>query len=197
MRRTALLLAMLLASCSQEPDNAMNAEADSNVAATAEDDIPIPGGGDQLPPDATDDEAPAPPPENDDEPAPPGNDEEPAPPGNDGTPVLPPSGRVTLAAAPPGTSAGATMTLTLANSSRRTVGYNLCTSDLQTSAGTSVKTNRVCTMELRTLQPGRRATYQYELPDSLPDGRYRFSTGVQRMPNGSRITVTSNSFRVR
>ena len=112
-------------------------------------------------------------------------------------PAPTPPGEVTLTAAPPQTSSGSTMVLSLANASAQQIGYNLCTSALQTAAGTAVQTDRVCTMELRTLTPGATATYNYELPANLPAGSYRFSTGVERMQSGDRTTVTSNTFEVR
>lgn len=110
---------------------------------------------------------------------------------------LPPAGAVTLTAAPPVTTAGSTMTLTLANASQQTIGYNLCTSALQTTSGAPVPTGVVCTMELRTLQPGRTASYNYRLPANLAQGRYHFSTNVERMPAGDRGTITSNTLDVR
>lgn len=117
----------------------------------------------------------------------------PPPPGG----PLPPIGAVTLTAALPVTTAGSTMVLTLANGSQQTIGYNLCTSSLETASGAPVPTGLVCTMELRTLQPGGTASFNYPLPANLADGRYRFSTNVERMPAGDRGTVTSNTFDVR
>lgn len=108
-----------------------------------------------------------------------------------------PSGDVTLLAAPARVSEGATVTLTLRNGSRERVGYNLCTSDLQTSAGRSVPTSRVCTMELRTLEPGGTADHRYKLPLNMPGGSYRFVTQVEWMQSGRRDGVESNSFEVR
>ena len=89
------------------------------------------------------------------------------------------------------------MTLTLRNGDRQQIGYNLCTSALETSAGRPVPSNRVCTMELRTLGPGRSATYSYKLPVNMADGSYRFLTQVEWMQSGRRSGVRSNSFEVR
>lgn len=106
-------------------------------------------------------------------------------------------GEVTLTATPPETSAGSTMVLRLANGSRQAIGYNLCTSALLDASGNAVKTDRVCTMELRTLAPAGAANYDYDLPADLPSGSYRFSTDLERMQSGDRTTVTSNTFDVR
>ena len=179
MRKTIVLLALMAGACSQQPENSGNA-AEANAEAGAGSDVPILGNEGQAPS------------------APIGNDQMPVPPGdNEAVPPPAPSGNVTLTAAPTQTSAGSAVTLTLANGSRQTVGYNLCTSALQTAAGAEVRTDRVCTLELRTLEPGRNATYRYELPGRLSDGRYRFSTGLDQMPSGGPTSVTSNTIEVR
>ncbi len=120
----------------------------------------------------------------------------PPPPGN-GTEQPEPAGEVTLSARPVRASAGATMTLTLRNGLRQPIAYNLCTSAIETRAGRPVDTGRTCTLELRTLQPGRSVDYAYKLPDGLADGRYRFLTQVERMRSGRRAGVRSNNFVVR
>ena len=107
-----------------------------------------------------------------------------------------PTGSVSLSAAPPRAAAGSTMTLTLHNGSSRTIGYNLCTSGLQTSAGAPVRSDRVCTMELRMLGPAARASDPWELPDDLAAGRYRFTTTIEWMDSKLRSNVDSNSFEV-
>ena len=114
-----------------------------------------------------------------------------------GTSAPEPSGDVTLAAAPAQTTGGSTMTLTLRNGSSQQIGYNLCTSALETSAGRSIPTSRVCTMELRTLEPGRNADYRYELPVNMAEGSYRFVTQVEWMQSSRGSGVRSNSFAVR
>lgn len=126
----------------------------------------------------------------------PGEPAAPQQPGN-GAQAPEPSGQVALLAAPARTTGGSTMTLTLTNGSSGQIGYNLCTSALQTSAGVDVPTSRVCTMELRTLEPGRSADYRYELPVNMADGSYRFLTQVEWMQSGRRSGVASNSFTVR
>lgn len=112
-------------------------------------------------------------------------------------PAPPSAGGVTLTAAPSRTSRGAIVTLSLTNGSRQLIGYNLCTSALETTAGRPVPNDRVCTMELRTLNPGGSATYAYELPASIASGNYRFSASAERMGAGTRTVVRSNRFQVR
>lgn len=107
-----------------------------------------------------------------------------------------PTDGISLAATPPAASPGSPMSLTLSNGSQQAIGYNLCTSQLQTVSGSVVRTDRVCTLELRTLEPGRTTTYSYELPTGLPAGQYRFTTDVERMQTGGRTSVTSNAFQV-
>ena len=107
------------------------------------------------------------------------------------------SDEVTLTAAPQQVKEGATVTLTLHNGSNRQLGYNLCTSSLETAARKRVPTSRVCTMELRTLEPRRTATYRYELPVNMVEGSYRLLTDVERMGTGTRTAVRSNSIEIR
>ena len=174
MRIQPLALAVLLFACADPQDNRVD-QADNGIT---DEPILVDDGGSNAALHPGQPGAPGP-----EQPAP----EQPAP---------DPSGEVTLSAAPPSAAAGATMTLTLANGLDQPIGYNLCTSGLVRN-GTSVQTDRVCTMELRTLQPGARTTYGWELPDDLPDGSYRFTTGVERMTSGSRLVVSSNGFIVR
>ena len=178
MKKPLILFAVALAACSQQAENAQNSGLDTNIAAEPTGSA-VPGEDGQQPAD------------------PPVGDVTTPPQQNETDPPAEPTGDVSLSVTPARTSAGSTVTLTLGNESRQAIGYNLCTSALQTASGSAVRTDRVCTMELRTLQPGRSASYSYELPGSLADGRYRFSTGLERMPDGGRLTVTSNSFEVR
>lgn len=107
-----------------------------------------------------------------------------------------PIGDVTLTAAPTQVRSGATVTLTLRNGSLERLSYNLCTSAILTTGGSPLQTDRVCTMELRSLEPGRSTTYPFELPPNITPGTYRFSTGFERMPSGTRANVTSNTITV-
>jgi len=107
-----------------------------------------------------------------------------------------PAASVSLTASPESARTGGTVTLRLANDSRETIGYNLCTSALLAASGEAVKTDRICTMELRTLEPGRSATYAYELPATLEPGSYRFSTRIEWMRANRGTSVTSNAIRI-
>lgn len=108
-----------------------------------------------------------------------------------------PSGGVALTTAPVQVPPGGTVILTLSNGSPERLGCNLCTSAILSASGGPVRTDRVCTMELRTLEPGRSETYPYELPANIARGTYRFSASVEQMPSGTRTTLTSNEFSVR
>ena len=170
-----IAIALLIASCSgNENDNETDS---SNLISEQAVDQPIMGANGQ--------------------PVVPGNQQSPSPaPPSNGQPSLEPSGDVQLSASPSRTTAGSTVTLTLTNSASFTVGYNLCTSAIETADGSNVPLDRVCTMELRTLQPGRSANYSFELPGNLADGRYRFSTSAEKMDGGARAVVKSNIFSV-
>jgi hypothetical protein len=179
LKSSALLAASLfLCACAEGGRTVENSE-DLNQIAAAADDVAV------TDPGSADSDALAP-----------GEPSGPQRPGN-GSETPEPSGNVTLAATPAETSAGATMSLTLRNGSRERIGYNLCTSAIVTSTGRSVDSDRVCTMELRTLNSGASANYSYELPDDLADGTYRFVTQVERMESGGRSSIRSTGFRVR
>lgn len=107
------------------------------------------------------------------------------------------SGEVALSASPGSVAAGGTVTLTLANRTPERIGYNLCTSAIETEAGDTVPSDRVCTMELRTLEPGDSATYAFELPGELAPGRYRLTTSVHRMEAGTQMPVSTEIFEVK
>ena len=91
----------------------------------------------------------------------------------------------------------ATVRLTLDNGTTSQVGYNLCSSELQriTERGwTRVDTDDVCTMELRTLNPGADATFEKQLPPDLASGEYRYVTGVESPLGGSRVVLSTPPF---
>lgn len=115
----------------------------------------------------------------------------------DGSRAAEASVEVSLSAAPVEAAEGATITLMLSNGSDERIGYNLCASELQTGDGRPVPTANVCTMELRTLEPGATADHRYKLPLNMPDGSYRFLTRVEWMHSGRRSGIPSNSFEVR
>lgn len=168
MKRFAVLaLPVLLAACTLTEGN--NAENGAALGGEDAGEAPIMGGDGGTPPGS---------PPNSGNPAPPTSED--------------PQGDVSLTASPATTEAGATVTLSLNNSSKEAIGYNLCTSTIENAAGANVRTDRVCTMELRTLQAGQKISYGYALPSSLADGRYRFVAGLETMGTGGRFTVRSN-----
>jgi hypothetical protein len=89
--------------------------------------------------------------------------------------------------------------ITLRNGSSEAAGYNLCSSTLQQRSGTEwtpVPSDRVCTMELRTLEPGAEDTFTLNLPTDLASGDYRFSTGIERLSSGDRVDLATEPFVV-
>lgn len=100
--------------------------------------------------------------------------------------------QVTLTAA----RAGQKVMLTLRNGTAAPVGYNLCSSTLQRrwESWEAVKTDEVCTMEIRTLEPGGSATFEKTLPSDPRSGEYRYVTNVGVENKG--VMVESNPFRV-
>lgn len=93
-------------------------------------------------------------------------------------------------------SQGQVLELALHNGSAKPIGYNLCASGLERrSEGgwQTVPSTRVCTMELRTLAPGRAARFSAPLGSPLP-GEYRAVTGIDGHPAGK---VSSEPFIVR
>ena len=90
-----------------------------------------------------------------------------------------------------------TVRLSLDNGTQSQIGYNLCTSALERRSGSewvSVPTDDVCTMELRTLNPGADATFEKKLPAGLPAGDYRYVTRVETPLGTSQTTVATNPF---
>ena len=87
--------------------------------------------------------------------------------------------------------------LALDNGASQPIGYNLCHSELQRRSGTDwvrVETGEVCTMELRTLNPGHDATFEKDLPASLSAGDYRYVTSVEKPLGGPSILVATAPF---
>jgi hypothetical protein len=85
--------------------------------------------------------------------------------------------------------------LRLRNDSNRTLGYNLCTSNVERRNGQSwqaVASQRICTMELRTLPPGKEARYSLTL-EQLAPGEYRVTTRVEGLPG----KLTTDPFHLR
>lgn len=100
----------------------------------------------------------------------------------------------------PGTAAaGDSVTLVLTNGSSAAVGYNLCTSALErrTDDGwEAVPSDRICTMELRTLPAGGEARYSLAVEPGLTAGDYRYRTDVERLDTGARESIASGAFRI-
>jgi len=106
---------------------------------------------------------------------------------------------VVLRAGPETIAAGGSMTLTLDNESAGTIGDNLCASGLERGSGVGwqlVPENRLCTMELRTLQPRNEISEELRLPETLASGDYRYTTTVERIETRGRDAIASNQFRV-
>lgn len=90
--------------------------------------------------------------------------------------------------------------LALENGSADRVGYNLCVSTLERRSGErweQVVPPPICTMDLRTLAPGERATFPRKIDESLPPGDYRFVTKVEWPVGGSMKTLMSNTMTIR
>jgi hypothetical protein len=119
-----------------------------------------------------------------------------APQPTDGQAATAPSGEIAFSVSPDSVAPGGTLTLTLANRTGERLGYNLCTSAIETAAGATVPSDRVCTMELRTLEPGDSGNYSFELPQELAPGSYRLTTSVQRMDAGTQSPVRTEVFEV-
>jgi hypothetical protein len=89
--------------------------------------------------------------------------------------------------------------LALDNGAPHQIGYNLCSSTLQrrsTSTWEPVGTGEICTMELRTLNPGADATFEKTLPSNLPGGQYRYITNVESPLGSQQSGVATDSFRL-
>lgn len=91
---------------------------------------------------------------------------------------------------------GTPIVLTLRNQGSEQVGYNLCTARLEQLVDGEWKalpSDRVCTMELRTLMPGSSASFPfYDLEDLAP-GTYRFRVNIH---SGSTEWLTTEAFVV-
>lgn len=112
-----------------------------------------------------------------------------------------PSGEdeVTLRVEPTTVQRGDSVVLTLHNGDVRQLGYNLCASAMERSTAgewEAVPSERMCTMELRSLEPGGDATYTIAIPRDLAAGEYRFTTGVNWMQDNAHTAVASNTIRV-
>jgi hypothetical protein len=96
--------------------------------------------------------------------------------------------------------AGSQVELVLSNDSPATIGYNLCTSTLERRSDggwVQAPSDRVCTMELRTLPAGETVRYPYDIPGSTAAGEYRFVASVELMEGGGRQSLTTGPFTIR
>jgi hypothetical protein len=96
-------------------------------------------------------------------------------------------------------ASGDSITLVLRNTSDAVVGYNLCPSTLNRKAGgewVPIPSDRVCTMELRSLDSGQEDRFTLQLPDDLEPGQYRFENTIVRFDSDERQLVQTDPFRV-
>jgi len=94
---------------------------------------------------------------------------------------------------------GGGVRLVLENASGEVLGYNLCTHALERNDGVEWKAlpvSRVCTMELRLLNPGAEAGYDAILPEELSAGEYRFRVAVNFMDTERHRDLASTAFQV-
>lgn len=110
-------------------------------------------------------------------------------------------GAATLRVEPTTVSAGDSLVLVLVNGLEEPLGYNLCTSVLEWRRGEAwepMPSDRVCTMELRILEPGQDDRFAVQMPElpQLPAGEYRALTGVEHMTSGGRTELASEPFHV-
>ncbi len=104
---------------------------------------------------------------------------------------------VSLSASPTTVAAGETITLTLSNQSAWPIGYNLCTSSLEREVATGwepVPEDRICTMELRMLDPDSTADQQIQLAADAAAGSYRYTANVE--DRGSMEPVSTRPFQI-
>ena len=102
---------------------------------------------------------------------------------------------------------GATVTMTIRNRGRDTLGYNQCSSrSVERQEGADWvphrEPERMCTMELRLLNPNETQTATTDIPATVPRGGvYRMVLTLSRQqatPSGqtSSVHATSKTFRV-
>ncbi|HEX6924846.1 MAG TPA: immunoglobulin-like domain-containing protein [Longimicrobiaceae bacterium] len=105
---------------------------------------------------------------------------------------------ITLSVEPTSAAPGDSVELVLRNNSSSDVGYNLCSSGLERrveSGWEQVPSDRLCTMELRTLPPGDEARYTLQLPADLAPGEYQAITNAGPVDGGGG-PIRSGSFQV-
>lgn len=99
-------------------------------------------------------------------------------------------------------TAGATVTMTIRNRGRDTLGYNQCSSRVverqQGSAWVGIaEPDRMCTMELRMLMPNETQNATTDIPATLTAGSYRLVITFSRQSAaGGSVRAFSPTFRV-
>jgi hypothetical protein len=94
---------------------------------------------------------------------------------------------------------GDSLVLVLENASAEPIGYNLCASGLEQRAGDAwraVREERVCTMELRMLEPGQQARFAFLPPPGLAPGEYRAVTAIERQGAAGLESLASTPFSI-
>jgi hypothetical protein len=94
---------------------------------------------------------------------------------------------------------GGEVRLVLENVTGDVLGYNLCTHALERNDGgewNALAIPRVCTMELRLLDPGVEASYDTTLPEELEAGEYRFRIAVNFMDTDRYRDLASVAFQL-
>lgn len=90
--------------------------------------------------------------------------------------------------------------LRLNNQTDETIGYNLCSSELEqrTDQGWQhvADSTTVCTMIQHGLAPGDSTTYTKTLMQGLPESIYRFRTSVEYRDTGRQEMIVTDAFSV-
>ena len=96
-----------------------------------------------------------------------------------------------------------TIRVALTNSTDRSLGYNLCSDDLELWDGTEwVRVNRrtentFCAGVLNILLPGDSSQSAQPVYGFIRSGDYRFRGEIEWIGDGARVEVVSNGFRIR
>jgi len=100
----------------------------------------------------------------------------------------------------PSSDPGSPATIRLANTTPRTLGYNLCRASLERQVGDDWAPHQkmlaeACTAEVRLLGPGQTATYSFRLPQ-VKRGRYRVRAALYDQVSGTSMDATSTPFLI-
>ena len=95
---------------------------------------------------------------------------------------------------------GATATMTIRSTSRDTLGYNPCSNrSVERQQGSTwvahAEPDRMCTMELRLLNPGETQTAPADIPAGLSAGTYRMvlTLSRQRQPRAGETAASGTA----